>query len=74
MIYINDRCHIVYIFTSNSLIDRIKRGTAILRDVNKVRILQFWNFKDAWITLNVMRGTITCDPPLDILPEEDWNS
>lgn len=74
VIYINNICHIVYTFTSNSLINRIKRGAAILRDVNKVRILQFWNFKDAWITLNVMRGTITCDPPSDILPEEDFNS
>ena len=74
VVYIKDKCHIIYIFTSNSLINRIKRGVANLRDVNKIRILQFWGFKDAWITINVMRGTIACDPPSDIVPEEDYNS
>lgn len=72
IIYIKRVPHIVYTFTSNSLINRLKRGTAILRDVNKLRILQFWQFKDAWVALNVTRGTVTSDPPTEIVPEEDY--
>lgn len=72
IIYINRVPHIVYTFTSNSLINRLKRGTAILRDVNKLRILQFWQFKDAWVALNVARGTVISDPPTEIVPEEDY--
>lgn len=72
IIYLNKVPHIVYTFTSNSLVNRLKKGTAILRDINKLRILQFWQFKDAWIGINVMRGTITSDPPQDIVPEEDY--
>lgn len=72
IIYIKGKPYIVYTFVSNSLINRLKRGTAILRDVNKLRILQFWQFKDPWITLNVMRGTISCDSPQEVLPEEDY--
>lgn len=72
IIYIKSIPYIVYTFTSNSLIKRLIRGTAVLRDVNKMRILQFWQFKDIWITSNVTRGTVICDPPQDILPEEDY--
>lgn len=72
VMYINKIPYIVYTFTSNSLINRLKNGTAILRDINKQRILQFWQFSDAWITLNVMRGTVICDPPEDSVPEEDF--
>lgn len=72
ILYLSGKPHIVYTFTMNPLIKRLKNGTCILRDVNKVRILQFWQFKDAWITLNVMRGTILCDPPHDTVPEEDF--
>lgn len=72
IIYLKGVPYIVYTFTSNSLINRLKRGTAILRDVNKLRVLQFWQFKDAWISLNVTRGTVAGDPPQDVLPEEDY--
>lgn len=72
IIYINKKSYIVYTFTSNGIINRLKNGTAILRDINKVRILQFWNFKDAWVSLNVARGTVTGDPPKDSVPEEDY--
>lgn len=72
IIYLKGVPYIVYTFTSNSLINRLKKGVAILRDVNKLRILQFWQFKDAWVALNVARGTVTDDSPRDILPEEDY--
>lgn len=72
IIYLKGIPYIVYTFTSNSLINRLKKGVAILRDVNKLRILQFWQFKDAWVALNVARGTVTDDSPRDILPEEDY--
>ena len=72
IIYLKGVPYIVYTFTSNSLINRLKKGVAILRDVNKLRILQFWQFKDAWVALNVTRGTVIDDSPRDILPEEDY--
>ena len=72
IIYIKGVSYIVYTFTSNSLINRLKRGTAILRDVNKLRVLQFWQFKDAWVSLNVTRGTVNEGSPQDVLPEEDY--
>lgn len=72
IIYLKGVPYIVYTFTSNSLINRLKKGVAILRDVNKLRILQFWQFKDAWVALNVARGTVADDSPRDILPEEDY--
>jgi hypothetical protein len=72
IIYLKGVPHIVYTFTSNSLINRLKKGTAILRDINKLRVLQFWQFKDAWVSLNVTRGTVAGDPLQDVLPEEDY--
>lgn len=72
IIYLKGVPHIVYTFTSNSLINRLKRGTAILRSINKSRVLQFWRFKDAWVSLNVTRGTVAGDPIRDALPEEDY--
>lgn len=72
IIYLKGIPYIVYTFTSNNLINRLKKGTAILRDINKLRVLQFWQFKDAWVSLNVTRGTVSGDPLQDILPEEDY--
>ena len=72
IIYLKGVPYVVYTFTSNSLINRLKKGTAILRDINKLRVLQFWQFKDAWVSLNVMRGTVAGDPLQDVLPEEDY--
>jgi len=72
IMYINGKSYIIYTFTSNPLINRVKTGAVILRDVNKLRILRFWQFTDDWVTNNIMRGTIICDPSLDTVPEEDY--
>ena len=72
IIYINGESYIIYTFTSNCLINRLKSGLTILGDINKARILRFWSFKDSWVTSNVMRGTITCGPLPNIVPEEDY--
>lgn len=72
IMYINGECYIVYTFTSNINIKRLSGGNIILGDCLKLRILRFWQFTDKWVTFNIMRGTIMCDPPSDILPEEDY--
>ncbi len=72
VIYIKGKSFIVYTFTSNKNINILKNGNMILGDITKLRILRFWQFSDKWITYNIMRGTITCDPPTSILPEEDY--
>ena len=70
--YIDNEAYAVYAFTSNALVNRLKQGSSCLRDVNKARILEFWGLDDAWITLNVIRGTIACDRTLNSLPLEDY--
>lgn len=72
IMYINGESYIVYTFTSNINIRRISGGNIILGDCLKLRILRFWQFTDNWVTFNIMRGTIMCDPPSSILPEEDY--
>lgn len=72
IIYINGESYIVYTFTSNSNINRLKSGNITLGDIAKLRILRFWQFTDNWVTFNIMRGTVMCDPPSSILPEEDY--
>ena len=72
IMYVKDVPYILYTFTSNSIVNRLKKGIATLRDVNKLRILQFWQFSDSWVTSNVMRGTVICDPPTEVVPEEDY--
>lgn len=74
IMYINGESYIVYTFTSNVNIKRLSKGNIILGDCLKLRILRFWQFTDNWVTFNIMRGTIMCDPPSDIVPEEDYVS
>ena len=71
IIYINGKCMIVYTFISNRDINHLKRGGNIIGDVSKQRILQFWQFTDSWITLNVTRGTVA-STPTSPLPLEDY--
>lgn len=72
VIYVNGKSYIVYAFTSNPNINRMKNGNIILGDIAKLRILRFWQFTDKWVTFNIMRGTIMCDPPSGSVPEEDY--
>ena len=72
VMYINGESYIVYAFTSNPSINRLKKGNAILGDVSKLRILRFWQYKDDWVTINIMRGTVMCDPASGTVPEEDY--
>lgn len=70
--YINGESYIIYAFTSNVNIKHLCNGNILLGTLLKLRILRFWQFTDKWITFNIMRGTIMCDPPSNILPEEDY--
>ena len=72
VMYINGESYIVYAFTSNPNINRLKKGNAILEDVSKLRILRFWQYKDDWVTWNIARGTVMGDPASGTVPEEDY--
>ena len=72
VIYVNGKSYIVYAFTSNPNINRMKNGNIILGDIAKLRILRFWQSTDKWVTFNIMRGTIMCDPLSGSVPEEDY--
>ena len=72
IMYINGESFIIYTFTSNSSIRSLKKGNSVLGSIAKLRILRFWQFTDKWVTFNIMRGTIMCDPPSDTVPEEDY--
>lgn len=72
IIYINGESYIVYTFTSNENIKRLSNGNILLGDCLKLRILRFWQFTDKWVTFNIMRGTIICDPPSGKVPEGDY--
>ena len=64
----------MYKVSNRGRIKNISKGNIILGDCLKLRILRFWQFTDNWVTFNIMRGTIMCDPPSDIVPEEDYVS
>ena len=72
IIYIEGKCYIIYTFSSNINIRRLQNGRILLGNILKLRILRFWQFTDKWVTFNIMRGTVICDPPNNILPEEDY--
>lgn len=72
IIYIGGKSYIIYTFTSNKNIKHLRNGNILLGSLLKLRILRFWQFTDKWVTFNIMRGTVMCDPPSNILPEEDY--
>ena len=72
IIYIKGKSYIVYTFTSNFNIRKAVSGNIVLGEALKMRICDFWHFKDDWVTWNAMRGTIACDPPSGTVPEEDY--
>jgi hypothetical protein len=72
IMYIDKKCYIVYAFTSNRNIRSLKGGNITLGDIIKLRILRFWQFTDKWVTFNITRGTVMCDPPSGVVPEEDY--
>ena len=72
VIYINKKPYYLYTFTSNTAIDNLHNGRIWLNENNKLRVLQFWQFKDCWVSTNVMRGTMACEPDRSSVPEEDY--
>lgn len=70
--YINKKPYNIYSFTTNNTIRNLRDGNIILNEKQKERVLSFWNFKDPWITNNILLGTIYDAPDLKKLPEEDY--
>ena len=72
ILYINKKPYYLYTFTSNTAINNRHNGRIWLNENCKLRVLQFWQFTDNWVSTNVMRGTMTCEPDRSSGPEEDY--
>ena len=72
VVYIKGKAYYVYTFTTNKTIELLKDGQIILNTHQKERILKFWEFKDAWVTNNILLGAMFENPEKLELPEEDY--
>lgn len=72
IVRINGKSYTVYVFTINRTIKNIRSGNILLSVSQKQRILDFWDYKDSWITNNVLLGTMYEHPEPSVLPEEDY--
>ncbi len=72
VVSINGKQYIVYYFTINKTIRNLRDGNILLSVAQKQRILDFWGHSDAWVTNNVLLGTMYEHPEPSVLPEEDW--
>ena len=72
VIYTKNKPYTVYTFTIDSTIRDLRDGNIILSTAQKQRVLEFWESKDAWITNNILLGTMYDHPEASILPEEDY--
>lgn len=72
IVRIKDKCYTVYTFTIDRTIRNLRAGNILLSVSQKQRILDFWDHKDAWVTNNVLLGTMYEHPEQSVLPEEDY--
>lgn len=72
VVSIKGKQYIVYYFTIDKTIRNLRDGNIILSVAQKQRILDFWGHSDAWVTNNVLLGTMYEHPEPLVLPEEDW--
>ena len=70
--YINKKPYYVYAFTTNNTIRTLKSGSILLTASQKKRVLQFWQWKDPWITNNILLNVRYDDPGKATIPEEDY--
>lgn len=71
-VYIKNKPYTVYTFTIDKTIRNLRDGNIILSNSQKERVLQFWNWKDPWISNNILLGATYDHPEPSILPEEDY--
>ena len=72
IVRIKGKQYTVYSFTIDKTIRNLRDGNIILSVAQKQRILDFWEHSDAWVTNNVLLGTMYEHPESSVLPEEDW--
>lgn len=70
--YIKGKPYYIYTFTINKTIDLLRDGNIFLSTAQKQRVLQFWDWKDAWITNNILLGVLGDTPDNSRVPEEDY--
>lgn len=70
--YINKKPYYVYAFTTNNTIRMLKYGSILLTASQKKRVLEFWQWKDPWITNNILLNVRYDDPGKAVIPEEDY--
>ena len=72
--YIDEKPYFVYAFTIDKVIRWLKNGIILLTVAQKQRVLDFWKWKDPWITNNILLGISYDDPGSLILPEKDYEA
>lgn len=70
--YIKGKPYYVYAFTINKTIRNLRDGNIILSPAQKKRVLDFWDWKNAWLTNNLLLGLTYDEPDNSKLPEEDY--
>lgn len=72
IVYIKEKPYYVFTFTINKQIQLLRDGCILLNEKQKERVLKFWEWKDGWISNNVLLGVTYEHPEKSILPEEDY--
>lgn len=72
IVRIKNKFYTVFMFTIDKTIRNLRDGNILLSVAQKQRILDFWGHNDAWITNNVLLGTMYEHPEPSVLPEEDY--
>ena len=63
-ITVHGKPYYVYCYTTNPVINKLKKGAVICNNAQKLRLVNFWKGKDPWIVNNVFGGT-------KIIPKDD---
>lgn len=75
-ITVNNKTYKEFIFTSNSTVNKLSEGIALLTNEQRLQILKFWNFTDKWINYDFLGEKNLLFPEevrlLESVPEEDY--
>lgn len=74
VIYVNKHPYVLYSFTTNKVIEDIKKGFIPTREKQKFQLDNFWRTKNYWIFDNIIVGGTSYYEPdeKDEVPEEDY--
>ncbi len=72
VIHIKGIAYTLYTFTCTKAQNHLRDGRVLLSLKNKTDVLNFWQSRDAWISNNVLLGTLYVEPDNRSVPEEDY--